>query len=282
MIHKIGHLNRPFLGEPPHGSRRLEEDGHFLARGVLTPEKVGALRSEIESVYRDFEPDWRPGSGSREHAEMFRYELFNRSPMSQKVLGCRSILDVLEPLLGGDCHLVSCTSWRNPAGSKSAPRGQQWHVDGGPYVARASSQPWPSNIPYPIFVVTAQIYLQSVTIDDGPTAVLPGSHKSGQLPPVAREWDVDLEYEGRPGEVHLANAGDVTFFVSDAWHRRMPTTDACKGRFFIQAAYGRREIAQRIRLSSQLNAVSPEALERAVTKRQRQLLGIHDAVFYDG
>jgi len=281
LIRRHLSYNRPFDGEAPFASRCIESNGHALLRQVFSPDEIARLRAEIEDVYERVPPDWRPGSPTLEHAQMYRYEMFNRSALCQEAIGRRAILDVLEPLLGDDYHAISCTTWRNPAGRESAPDGQQWHVDGGPYIARPEDQEWPEHIPYPIFVVTTHIYLQDIAIDDGPTAVIPGSHRSGRLPPHERMWDVELDYKGFKGQPHLASAGDVSFFVSESWHRRMPTTDACKGRFFLQTAFGRREVSQRLRLCKDLNAVSPEALARCKTERDRQLLGLHGAEFYD-
>lgn len=281
MIRKSEHYNRPYDGPAPDGTRQLERDGHFLAEGVFDAEQIARLRGEIDAVFRDWPPDWRPGSPTLEHASMFRYQMFNRSPACQEAIGNRGILDVLEPLLGDDCHVISCTAWKNPPGRQSAPEGMQWHVDGGPFIARPEGQLWPDHIAYPIFVVTTHVYLHDVTLDDGPTAVLPGSHRSGRLPPHERRWEVGLDYEGRTAVPHLARAGDVTFFVSESWHRRMPTTDRCEGRYFLQSAYARREIAQRIVLSQQMNCVGELAMRRATTERQRQLLGLHPPGFYD-
>jgi hypothetical protein len=281
VIRKELNYNRPFLGHAPEGAQRIERDGHYLARGVFSPAQLARLRAEIAWVFRFFPPDWRPGSPTLEHASMFRYEMFNRSAACQEAIGSRRILDLIEPLLGDDCHAISCTAWRNPPGRDSAPDGMQWHVDGGPYIARPEGQEWPAHIAYPIFVITTQIYLQDVALADGPTAVLPGSHTSGRLPPHERRWDLDLDYKGRRAEVHLARAGDVTFFVSESWHRRMPTSAACKGRRFLQTAFGRREVAQRILPTERHNCASAAARARATSERQRQLLGIHAAGFYD-
>ncbi len=282
MIRKLHHYNRPFEGVAPFGTRCLEDNGHFLRSGVFTPDEVRALREEIEEVYRVVPPDWRLGSPTRAHAEQFRYEMFNRSPLAQRAICRREILELIEPLLGDDCHAISCTSWRNPPGPEHAPRGQEWHVDGGPYLARTPEQAWPSSIPYPIFVITTHIYLADVGPEDGPTAVLPGSHRSGCLPPQERMWDLDLDYCGFRGQSHLARAGDVSLFVSDTWHRRMPPGPNCKGRFFLQTAYARREVAQRILPTEKLNAVSDAARARAKSERDLQVLGIHRQVFYDG
>jgi hypothetical protein len=45
--------------------------------------------------------------------------------------------------------------------------------------------------------------------------------------------------------------------------------------------YGRRDIAQRIRTTAEVNHASPEAIARATTERARTILGLHDAFFYD-
>jgi hypothetical protein len=46
--------------------------------------------------------------------------------------------------------------------------------------------------------------------------------------------------------------------------------------------YARRDIAQRIRTTDIVNHLSPEAIDRATTPRERQLVGLHDPFFYDG
>lgn len=281
MIRRQLCYNRPYDGPAPFASRVIEANGHFLARQVFDADSIERLRAEVEEVYERIPPDFRAGSPTLEHAQMFRYQMFNRSPLCQEAICRRELLDVLEPLLGDDCHAISCTAWRNPPGNESAPQGQQWHVDGGPYIARFDDQPWPDHLPYPIFVITTHIYLRDVGPDEGPTAVIPGSHRSGRLPPHERMWDLDLDYRGFRGQSHIAQAGDVSFFVSDTWHRRMPPTPAGRGRFFLQTAFGRREVSQRVLPTDQLPIAAPEARARARNARELQVLGVHPQEFYD-
>jgi len=282
MLHKIEHQNRPYQGAAPAGTSALERDGHHLLRGEFSPAEVGELREEILDVYARFPAEARAGRTSPENAEMFRYEMSNRSALCQRTIARPAVLAILEPLLGDDCHAISCTSWRNPPGNAHAPSGQEWHVDGGPHVPRASEIDWPAEIPYPIFVIATQVYLADVRLVDGPTAFVPGSHTSGKLPPRETIWELDLDYRGRSREIHIARAGDVSFFVSDVWHRRLPPAEDGQGRFFLQTNYGRREIAQRIRPTSEVNHTRPAAAARAVTERERTLIGLHPQVYYDG
>ena len=80
----------------------------------------------------------------------------------------------------------------------------------------------------------------------------------------------------------LTRAGDASLFVSDVWHRRMPTKDGDHGRFFLQIHYGRRDIAQRLVPTDAANQLTPEAIARAATARERKVIGLHPALFYDG
>ena len=61
-----------------------------------------------------------------------------------------------------------------------------------------------------------------------------------------------------------------------------PPAAGGRGRYFLQVHYGRRDLAQRVRTTAQVNHVAPEALARARGERQRTILGLHDPAFYDG
>ncbi len=110
MLRKIEYLNQPYSGPAPEGSLALERDGHYLLRGAYSAEEIERLREEILGVYSDFPPDQRAGRASPENAQMFRYEMFNRSALCQAAIARAAVLEILEPLLGGDCHAISCTA----------------------------------------------------------------------------------------------------------------------------------------------------------------------------
>jgi ectoine hydroxylase-related dioxygenase (phytanoyl-CoA dioxygenase family) len=124
--------------------------------------------------------------------------------------------------------------------------------------------------------------LQDCPIEAGPTGVLPRSHTSGQSPPLDRMNDDTLEWDGQPAVPLIVNAGDVALFVSDIWHRRLPSRTGDPGRYFLQCHYGRRDIAQRLRPTAVANQLSEEAIARAESKRDKTLIGLHKPFFYDG
>jgi hypothetical protein len=276
-----GRYLRPRTEPAPAQSEQLERDGYAILRGLLTDAEVAELRDEIGEVFERDPPDER-GPRSPEDAAMFRYAMLNRSAAAQRAIGHPALLAVLEPLLGEDCHIIANTAWRNPAGHPGSHGGQAWHIDAGPHVPLPEGVRWPADIPHPVFAIGVHIYLQDCALEDGPTGVLPGSHLSGRPPPSERLFDDALDYEGRAAEPLLTRAGDAGLFVSDVWHRRMPTGEGDHGRFFLQAHYGRRDIAQRLATTAERNQLSPEAIERATTDRERRLIGLHTPGFYDG
>ena len=266
----------------PDASRQLQGEGWALVPGVLSAAEVAALATEIDGVFEALGPDNRAMTADEAHYLPFRYEMLNRSPLSQVAIARREILDVVEPLLGEDCHVIANTAWRQGAGEVSHHGGLNWHMDAGPHVPRPPGISWDQRIPYPIFAVACHIFLQDCPIECGPTGVIPRSHMSGQAPPKDRRLDDSLNYEGVGVLPILAAAGDVALFVSDVWHRRMPPQPGDPGRFFLQVHYGRRDIAQRLRTTAEVNQLSAGAVARAVSPRDRTLIGLHPPRFYDG
>ncbi|MBL6854168.1 MAG: phytanoyl-CoA dioxygenase family protein [Alphaproteobacteria bacterium] len=272
MLQRIGGNLRVRKMPAPAASEHLEREGYAYIRGVLAPDEVGALHAEISEVFATSGID-----RERDAKDEFRYGMLNRSALSQKAIARRAILDAIEPLLGEDCHVIANTAWRNAAGHQ----GGAWHCDAGPHIPRPENVPWPDAIPYPVFAIGVHIFLEDCPMEAGPTAVLPTSHKSGRLPPKDRLWDLDLSFDNKMPVFLPAKAGDAILFVSDLWHRGTPAQPD-RGRFFLQCHYGRRDIAQRIEGTMDVNHLSPEAIARAETDRERKLIGLHERYFYDG
>ena len=266
----------------PDASHALERDGFAIVTNVLSGDEITELHQELTHLFETTRPDVRlPDATEADYAD-FRYEALNRSAAAQKTVAHPKILEVIEPLLGEDCHVVSNTAWRNQPQHEKAPFdvGNPWHIDAGPHIPRPADVPWDDRIPYPVFMIGCHILLKDCGIESGPTGFIPRSHTSGQLPPQPDENGM-ISYQGTAPSAPLGKAGDVVFFVSDIWHRRMPTTPDDQGRFFLQVQYGRRDIAQRLQTTDKVNYLSDEALERAETDRQKSVVGLHPPGFYD-
>jgi ectoine hydroxylase-related dioxygenase (phytanoyl-CoA dioxygenase family) len=261
-----------YEGDAPEATQQLERDGYAHLHGVFTDDEVANMRAEIDAVF-----DVLPPERARDDKSEFRYEMVNRSAACQRAIAHPRILESIEPLLGEDCHLIANTAWRNPPDFG----GSVWHCDAGPHVPRPADVPWDDRIPYPVFAVASHFLLADCSLADGPTAVVPGSHRSGRLAPYEQLKDPDLTYDGRPPVLLEGEAGDVLLFVSDVWHRGTPASADGRGRYFLQAHYGRRDIAQRLRLTADVNQCSRDAILRATTPRERELIGLHAPFFYD-
>ncbi len=273
MIRRLGGNLGLYRGDAPEATAQLEADGYAVLRGALSAEEVSALTSEILECFATSEPE----RGRVDRAE-FRYGMLNRSAACQAAIRHPRILEVIEPLLGEDCHVIANTAWNNPPSFAGGP----WHCDAGPHVPRPDGVPWDDRIPYPVFAIGAHLLLRDCPEPCGPTAVVPGSHRSGRLAPLDRIHDPELSYDGRPPVLLTGAAGDVVLFVSDAWHRGTPAGTGGTGRLFLQVHYGRRDLAQRIQTTDEVNHLSPEAVARATTDRERRLIGLHEPFFYDG
>jgi ectoine hydroxylase-related dioxygenase (phytanoyl-CoA dioxygenase family) len=271
VIRRLGQNLTVYTGDAAPASEQLERDGYTILRGVFTDHDVAELRAEIDAVFESVPPE-----RLRDDKDEFRYEMFNRSAACQRALGHPRILEAIEPLLGDDCHVIANTAWRNPPEFA----GGFWHSDAGPHVPRPDGVPWDDRIPYPVFAIGAHILLEDCSLADGPTAVVPGSHRSGRLAPFDRMGDMDLTYDGRPAVILDGAAGDTSLFVSDSWHRGLPAQGG-HGRYFLQVHYGRRDVAQRIRTTDVVNQLSADAIARADTDRARTLVGLHSPFFYD-
>jgi len=266
----------------PAASHQLHQEGWVLLPGVLSPERVDALAADIRRVYAEVPADRRRPERDPGELEQFRYEMLNRSASCREALADRAILDVVEPLLGEDCHVIANTAWWNPADVEHTHGGGRWHIDAGPHVPLPDGVRWDPAVPHPVFAVAAHIVLQDCPAPCGPTGVIPGSHRSGQPPPGDRRDDPTLTWDGQDPVVLEASAGDVQLFVSDIWHRRMPTGPGDAGRFFLQVHYGRRDLAQRLRPTAEVNHLDPLVAARLTGDRERTLLGLHQPFFYDG
>ncbi len=283
MITRItGYLDLLDGPTPPLASRELEAEGHARVRGAFVPAEVAELRDEVGLVFDRVDADVRNRSRPAAEIEEFRYEMLNRSPLVQQVVGDRRILDIVEPLLAEDCHVIANTAWRNEPRPLSDAEGR-WHTDAGPHLPRPVGVPWDDRIAYPVFAVGVHVMLEDCPADCGPTEVIPGSNRSGRPVPAGREDDDDLDWNGRSGRLVEAEAGDLVLFTSDTWHRRHPPIDGSGRRFFLQIHYGRRDLAQRLRPTREVNHLSPEALGRATdgSARDRSVVGLHKRGFYD-
>jgi ectoine hydroxylase-related dioxygenase (phytanoyl-CoA dioxygenase family) len=138
-------------------AERLDRDGYFLLPDVFSAEEVDLLRSEFDlwqqraaKAFDDYNIE--PGG-------VFIIDLYNKSPVFDLSFKCRETLAAAHRLMG-EIKIYSLNG-RSPARD----HGQQLlHSD----AARLGDADWQ--------VVNTMIMLDEVTVENGPTRLVPGSH----------------------------------------------------------------------------------------------------------
>ena len=179
MLTRRGVYLHPLTESAPLATKQLERDGYVLLRDGLRTSTTDQLRADVDQLFAGPDAELQRANDG----EKCRYAALNRSARVQELVGNQVILDVVEPLLGEDCHVIANTAWRNPAGRRVTHGRWNWHCDAGPHIQRPATVPWPDKIPGPVFVVAVQVLPAPKPVESGPTGATPGSHRSGQAPP---------------------------------------------------------------------------------------------------
>ncbi len=177
MLTRRGLYLHPLTESAPLATEQLERDGYVLLRdGLCTTDQ---LRAYVDQLFAGPDTELQRAYDGRK----YRYVALNRSARVQELVGNQVILQVVEPLLGEDCHVIANTAWRNPAGRRVTHGGRNRRCEARPYIQRPATVPWPDKIPGPLFVVAVQVLPVPKPVESGPTGVIPGNHRSGQAPP---------------------------------------------------------------------------------------------------
>ncbi len=250
--------------------RSLDENGYFIVPDAFTPDEVAEMRAEIdrlqgiEGEYGGHEVHIEPGAPRLSN-------LFNKSAAFDRCLACKPTLAAAHYLLG-EVRVYSLNA-RNPLRGE----GQQLlHSD----VPRVTPTDWR--------VVNSMIMLDDMTETNGPTRIVPGSHRWVPLnvPDVnmAEVTHVEVRPEDRaimpqdplapyPTEVKLTGkAGSVAVINGHIWHGGTRNESGASRRV-LHLAIGRRDLPQQLDERAHLT----EALLRRSSPAQRFLLDIEGA-----
>lgn len=179
--------------------QQLDRDGFLPLPGVLSAEKVDALRERTRALSLQEGAD----AGKEVHQEAGTdrlSDLVNKDPLFAVCFTHPRVLAAVAHVLGGDLKLSSLNSRASLPGEGL----QALHSDGG-------LPPAPN-----VYDVCNSIWLlDDFTSENGPTRLVPGTHKSGKYP-----GDVVADPSAtHPDEVLLiAPAGTVAVFNSHVWH----------------------------------------------------------------
>jgi ectoine hydroxylase-related dioxygenase (phytanoyl-CoA dioxygenase family) len=228
---------------------RLDEDGFLPLPGILSAGQLQVIRRRLAEL--------SAAEGERAGAEVHQEEgterladLVNKDPVFDVCFTHPLVLAAMAHVLG-DFTLSSLNARAALPG-----RGhQRLHADWGEPVE-------PGN-----YRVCNSIWLiDDFTESNGPTRLVPGSHRSGRLPRQVMASPTDAY----PGETRIAgNAGTVVIFNSHLWHGG--TTNATtRPRRALHSYFCRRGLNQQL---DQRACARPETLAR-LSPAAQHILGV--------
>ncbi len=250
--------------------RKFDEDGYFIAEDVFSRAEVEEMRSEFERL-RAIEGDFGGHEVHIEPGAPRLSNLFNKSSAFDRCLSCKPTLAAAAYLLG-EIRVYSLNA-RNPLEGQGQ---QPLHSD----VPRVTPTDWR--------VVNSMVMLDDMTPDNGPTRVVPGSHKwvPINVPDVnmaeVKRVEVRPEdeaiipndpYAPHPKEIKLTGkAGSVAVINGHIWHGGTRNESGAPRRV-LHLAIGRRDLPQQL---NERDHLTPELYART-DPSQKFLLDIEAA-----
>jgi hypothetical protein len=179
----------------------LRERGYAIVGGVFDRDSVDAYVEQIKGAIRETGNYYYP------------LELPAESPLSVTPLYAPRLRQVMPGCFWPvtDRHRVQCYRpvWSLKP-SKPDPRMvHDWHKDFDHRVVACAD----GGYQYPL-IISAGMYFADMTVDHGPTYVIPGSHRDPNLSP----------YRGAKEEPFLCGKGDIILWDQRTWHRASPRT----------------------------------------------------------
>ena len=235
--------------------RQLDEVGYYMVENAFSPDAALAMAEEFDRLHAREE-----AGGTEVHVEPGARrvsDIFNKTDVFDQCLELKPILAAAYYLLG-DFKLHGA-NLRDPATGGGH---QQLHAD----VPKKSPQDW--------WVLNAILLFDDVTLESGPTRVVPGSHL---WPPInvplvnIGDWSADdlsdqdkamipEDLDGPyPGEKRLTgSAGSIVIANSSLWHSGTAKQNG-KPRRVLHLTYTRRDLPQQL---TQLDYLTPALYDR--------------------
>jgi len=237
---------------------RLQTDGYVILPSLLQPAQVQRIRDALAPWLRGEKPGRNDFEGFRSERV---YALLAKSPVFADLAAHPLVLDVCEAVLGPNFMLSACLAINTHPGETVQPL----HFDDSFYhVPR----------PRPPYGVSAFWAVDDFTSDNGPTEIIPGSHRWGDDAPVGQA--LATAFAGGIGapESHpdlqsaIMPSGSLMLAMGTLWHRGGANRSAAP-RLVITPQYC---VAWARQMESMLLSVPP-AIVATYSERVQQLLG---------
>lgn len=233
-------------------SQSLEEHGYALLPGFMPPELLHGVRTCVTELLQlegaDAGNEFKQEPGARRLAN-----LVNKGEIFQQLIAEPRVLGLVSAVLG-DAFKLSSLNARSAEPHNDA---QPLHCDMGAIPDEQGY--WVCNVVW---------MLDDFTEDNGALRVVPGSHKSGQLPQEALEDP----FAPHPDEVTVTGeAGSIVVMNAHLWHGgKANSTD--QPRLAVHTFYCRRDKPQQ---QYQKQLLSP-TVQASLPTHLRDMLALDD------
>jgi ectoine hydroxylase-related dioxygenase (phytanoyl-CoA dioxygenase family) len=238
-----------------HQRRELDEKGYVLLEDCMGADLLHNLRGRIQELY-DEEGD-KAGAEFRTEAHAHRLaNLVDKGEVFRRAISLPPVLECVRYVLGSEIKLSSLNA---RSADPNTDVGQPLHVDMGAI---------PDERGY--WVCNTVWMLDDFTRENGPTRMVPGSHRWGTRP----QDVLDDPLGPHPQEVLLTGkAGSIAVMNAHLWHGGTANKTAAP-RLAMHAFYCRRDKPQQ---QYQKQLLRP-AVQAALTPDLRHLLALDDAL----
>jgi Phytanoyl-CoA dioxygenase (PhyH) len=237
----------------PQEQNQLDESGCVVLESCMGSDLLNALRMRILALFEE-EGD-RAGSEFRteEHAHRLA-NLVDKGEVFRRAIVLPQMLDYVRHVLGADCKLSSLNA---RSADPHTDIGQPLHVDMGAV---------PDEKGY--WVCNTVWMLDDFTRENGPTRMIPGSHKWGTRP----QDVLDDPLAPHPQEVLLTGkAGSIAVMNAHMWHAGTANRTTSP-RLAMHGFYCRRDKPQQ---QYQKQLLRPE-VQAALSPDMRRILALDD------
>ena len=250
-------------------------NGFLVIPNVLRPEQCQVLRNDLEEVIKKTQ-------GENYHPlkqKMMMKRMFEHSKNNLDLFALEPIVTFAENLIGGangdnysiddgtpnanTVHVIHNNSFTVPPQTDGLAK-NKWHQDDTPHLISLDGKPL-TNIRLNVLAFTVNYYLTDVlSVENGPTQVIPGSHLFGKL--------CDGDVSGYEDKIYscLGAMGSAVCFNNQVWHRGSRNSSSST-RYITQITYAKRLVGHKY--APFMNYEMPSHCYEGADERLKRLLG---------
>lgn len=235
--------------------KQLETQGFILIRQLLPKDALEQILLVLEMLWEE-EGEQAGVENYVETGVRRLANLANKGDVFRQIYGHREVLSSIKAIIGPNIR-ASMVNARDVPPHSGVRMPYHTDTDDG----RTPDSPGYS-------AATAIWMLDAFTLENGATALVPGSHQTGKR---LREVMPD-PYSAHPDEIIASGSpGDVLVFNGHCWHAGRPNRTSGHRRALL-VHYLRSDIP---RPDNRRQHIDKEKID-SLTKRETELLGIHD------